>query len=365
MSFVGNLNIVLKTEECRVTDASVKASSQIAVENLFIDKTPEEVLELTPVLFSLCPDSQTAAAKLALYAAEGKNTEEIFKDCVWQNYLEIINEGIRFFLLQLAPEQFRKKNIRRIVEIRNQVSELKKTNPRDLEKVKLGKRKLADLALPLLLADFGEDWEQDLLNGFTDETSEDIPSIFALLSSHRSLGWSSLPLLKKTLRVLLEDIKERKLWTSKGHKFDIKHLSGAVARQRKDPLISYLLTLDGDTAYTRLCARFVELIVSIMDDMPANETVAVLQLEENCAISVVQNSRGVLFHFAKLRKKEGKMVIADYGILTPTELNVTDSVNFTESLKGISAETEEQLKEFVYFVVSSYDPCVQINIEVE
>ena len=39
---------------------------------------------------------------------------------------------------------------------------------------------------------------------------------------------------------------------SKGHKFDIKHLTGAVARQRKDPLISYLLAQDGNTAYTRL-----------------------------------------------------------------------------------------------------------------
>ena len=364
MSFIGNLNILLETEGQRVKKAEVTASSEVSVETLFIGKTSEEVLELTPILFSLCPDSQTAAARLALYAAAGHDTSAIFKDCIWQNYLEIINEGIRFFLLQLAPESFRKKNIQRIVEIRAQIHELKKINPRDVEKVRQEKRKLADLALPLLLADFGEDWEQDLLNGFTNENSEDIPSLFAALNSHRNLGWSSNPLLKKTLKVLLEDIKEKRLWMSKGHKFDIRDLTGAVARQRKDPLISYLLTQDGDTAYTRLCARFVELITSLMDDFPSQESAAVVKLEDNCALSVVQNSRGVLFHFAKLAEKDGKTVVADYGILTPTELNVTESKAFTESLEGLMGESEEELRKLAYLVVASYDPCVQIKIEV-
>lgn len=364
MSFVGNLNIFLDTDDNCVRNAAVKASSEVSVEKLFIGKTQEEVFELIPILFSLCPDSQSAAAKLALYEASGQGTTEIFKDCIWQNYLEIINEGVRFFLLQLAPEAFRKRHIHRIVEIRAQVSELKKVDPRDSEKVKEEKRKLADLALPLLLADFGEDWEQDLLNGFTDETSEDIPSIFAALNSHRNLGWCSLPLLKKTPRVLLEDVKEKKLWMSKGHKFDIKHLTGAVARQRKDPLISYLLAQDGNTAYTRLCARFVELITTLMDDFPSEVSASVLKLEDKCALSVIQNSRGVLFHFAKLEEKEGKNVIADYGILTPTELNVTDTHAFNDSLKDISGQSEDELKKLVYLVVSSYDPCVQINIEV-
>ena len=104
MSFVGNLNIFLDTDDNCVRNAAVKASSEVSVEKLFIGKTPDEVFELIPILFSLCPDSQSAAAKLALYEASGQDTTEIFKDCIWQKYLEIITEGIRLFLMQLAPE---------------------------------------------------------------------------------------------------------------------------------------------------------------------------------------------------------------------------------------------------------------------
>ena len=50
--------------------------------------------------------------------------------------------------------------------------------------------------------------------------------------------------------------------------------------------------------------------------------------------------------------------------MTPTELNVTDSHAFNDSLKDISGQSEDELKKLVYLVVSSYDPCVQINIEV-
>ncbi len=101
-----------------------------------------------------------------------------------------------------------------------------------------------------------------------------------------------------------------------------------------------------------------------MDDFPSEISASVLKLEDKCALSVIQNSRGVLFHFAKLEEKKGKTVIADYGILTPTELNVTDSHAFNDSLKDISGQSEDELKKLVYLVVSSYDPCVQINIEV-
>ncbi len=82
------------------------------------------------------------------------------------------------------------------------------------------------------------------------------------------MGVSADFLLKKTPRVLLEDVKEKKLWMSKGHKFDIKHLTGAVvARQRKRS--SYFLsarTRWKHGIHTRLCARFVELITTLMDD---------------------------------------------------------------------------------------------------
>ncbi|WP_300972547.1 hypothetical protein [Turicimonas muris] len=53
MSFVGNLNIFLDTDDNCVRNAAVKASSEVSVEKLFIGKTAEEVFELIPILFSL------------------------------------------------------------------------------------------------------------------------------------------------------------------------------------------------------------------------------------------------------------------------------------------------------------------------
>lgn len=364
MSFIGDIKIKVKAEDYSVKEAFLHATSEVHVEKLFFNKTPQEVIDLCSTLFSLCPDSQSSAARLCLAAAAGTLNPSLIEQCRWLNYLEIINEGIRYFLLQLAPENFRKTNIKQIVAIRNEIVKLKKIDLNSPEAIKNGKRQLNELTLPLLLKDFHEDWEQDLLNGFNRSYIDNVPAIFVTLNDYRYLGWSTLPLLKKSTSILLEDFKEKKEWL-KPHKerFVAKHLTGAIARQRKDPLIAYLLQKDGDTAYSRTCARFVELIVSLMNDTPEDDSICALQLEKGSAISAVQNSRGLLLHYCKI-SNDGNSV-EDYKILTPTEINVTDSPEFLESLKGISASNENELTNLVYAVVASYDPCTQISIEVE
>lgn len=77
---------------------------------------------------------------------------------------------------------------------------------------------------------------------------------------------------------------------------------------------------DGNTNYTRFVARFIE-VLSAADliRMPL-ETIAAMALGPGSAVSLVQNSRGVLLHAVKIT--DG--VIEKYHILTPTEINVVD-----------------------------------------
>ncbi len=70
-------------------------------------------------------------------------------------------------------------------------------------------------------------------------------------------------------------------------------------------------------------------------------------------------------HSVKLEKNDsGDPIIADYCILTPTEINVTKAPSFTKSLEGIKGSSEKELEELVNLVALSYDPCTEIKLEV-
>lgn len=88
-----------------------------------------------------------------------------------------------------------------------------------------------------------------------------------------------------------------------------------------------------------------------------------MEIEKRLAVCGVQNSRGFLLHSVKLSGDAKK--IENYSILTPTEINVTQSPWFKDTLKKIRVNYAEHLKKVTQFVTLSFDPCAQYRIEIE
>ena len=155
--------------------------------------------------------------------------------------------------------------------------------------------------------------------------------------------------------------KERGCWKNGALESDVRSLTGPVARMRKNPTVAGLLMSDGNTNYTRFVARFIE-VLSAADliRMPL-ETIAAMELGKGNAVSLVQNSRGILLHAAKII--DG--VIENYRILTPTEINVVDSEWFKKTLLNLKAKDAEELKKLAELTILSFDPCTQMDVELK
>ena len=362
MSYLGAIRFVLTTDGCSVSDVSIEPAKELRIEKLLCGKRVEDALALLPPLFALCPDSQTAAAAVACDVAQNSvPSQEVLVKARFANHLELINEGVRFFALQCAGEDYRAAKIKSVIRVRELVSELREMPYEDQTKRNKLWSELRGEVSYLLLDGFSESWEQDLFNGTITPSKDSLTAFFDKISSHRSRGYTSGPLLDKPTAFILQALKERGCWKNGSLESDVRSLTGPVARMRNNPTVAGLLMSDGNTNYTRFVARFIE-VLSAADliRMPL-ETIAAMELGKGSAVSLVQNSRGILLHAAKII--DG--VIENYRILTPTEINVVDSEWFKKTLLNLKAKDAEELKKLAELTILSFDPCTQMDGELK
>ncbi len=365
MSFLGAITVELKVSDNRVTAATVVPDKEVKVEKLLLEKAPAAAVDTISSLFTLCPKSQKAACEAALFTAEhGKLDAELSGRLSRQIQQERISEGFRFFVLQLPPASYREKNAKRIASVWKLISALGEAADNE-EAWFENKIDVSNQLLPLLMEDFSDYWRQDLLNGMAEKDGLGVPAIFAKLAAHRYIGWATVPVFKKKNKVVLADIKHtgQKLEDMAAGPFN--YVTGAVSRMRFFPTVNALLNSDADSAYTRFAARFTELLLDLTENLPAEQLVSSIALKDGSAASLVQNSRGMLLHSVELGEgKNGGKSVRSYCILTPTEINVTRSVSFLDSLVGLKARSEDEIKELAKLIVLSYDPCTEIRIAV-
>lgn len=362
MSYLGAIRFILRTDGERVFDVQIEPAKEIRIEQILCDRPVSEALSLLPPLFSLCPDSQTAAAAVACDLAQnGVPSQDIISRARFTNHLEIINEGVRFFALQCADENYRAAKIRSVIRLRDIINQLRDLPVRDVpQKTQLWSDLRSEVSF-LLLDGFSEAWEQDLYNGTINPSKDSLTAFFDKISTHRSRGYCSGPLLDKPTSFILQALKEAGAWKNGSFNIDVKYMTGPVARMRNNPTIRGLLASDGNTNYTRFVARFIE-VLSVADLVRVPmETVSAMDLGDDTAVSLVQNSRGLLLHTTQV--KEG--IIRKYNILTPTEINVVLSLAFKKTLLGLKASDRQKLKELAELTILSFDPCTQIIVELK
>lgn len=362
MSYLGAIRFILTAENNKVVNAAIQPIKELRVEKLLCGRPVEEALSLLPSLFALCPDSQTAAATVACrFAQSGEPSQETLKQARFNNHLEIINEGVRFFALQCADEDYRAAKISAVIQLRELSSQLRALHVEDQKQRKALWGKFRSLVSFLLLDGFSLHWDQDLFNGTITPSKDSLTNFFDKISARRSEGYCSAPLLDKPTSYILNGLKEKGCWAKGQWNVRVEALTGPVARMSSNPTVRGLLSQDGNTNYTRFVARFIE-VLSAADllRMPL-ETVAAQDLGGGSAVSLIQNSRGLLLHTAQVR--DG--VIEKYNILTPTEINVVEPNWVNKTLLGLKADSLEELKAMAERTVLSFDPCTQIEVEVK
>ncbi len=135
--------------------------------------------------------------------------------------------------------------------------------------------------------------------------------------------------------------------------------TGAVSRQRQQPLLAAWIARHGRDAGAHLLARLLELAM-LPGWLRGNGPVLVRArtLGENTGLAGVETSRGVLFHVVRLAA--GK--VADYRIIAPTEWNFHPAGAFVATIAQLPAEAGLEAR--VRQAALALDPCVAYGVEV-
>ena len=141
--------------------------------------------------------------------------------------------------------------------------------------------------------------------------------------------------------------------------------STVLNRQRSHPLIVELTSCYGNSLLVRLVARLLEVAYIIKhlqlwrEPIPA-DSLPLVQVfgQEGVGLVQVQAARGLLLH--RLVLEHGR--VQDYRIVAPTEWNFHPNGVVTASLQQLQADSIQLLQQQAELLINAIDPCVEYQL---
>ncbi|TAN68620.1 MAG: Ni,Fe-hydrogenase I large subunit [Methylobacter sp.] len=404
MTPAGSIRIDLHHHSGKVTEVNIASSRPEAIAQVFIGKTPEQVLDTVPLLFTLCGNAQAYAALQACRAALGGTTEpeidsardmlvqlETLREHAWRILLDwpgFVNlvQDKKALAALLKFDALFKRHLFRHGEA------FKLDSCLDIDAAQIAK--LIDELETLIdvsifngrLGDFqsltGEAQLQDWLQ-------ENNALAAKLLNYLYSLNWTAVG--QNNIACLPDfdgDTLDRQLQQDLARFSRAPHWQGRcfettlLNRQLSQPLIAKMHSRYGNGLIVRMLARLVEvalipfqlkhllslqtavehyeisppLIRQSLDERDL-EMLAKSPSSSNDGIGLaqIQAARGLLIHRLELRQGH----VYDYRLIAPTEWNFHPEGVVAQSLKQLQAQSPNDLQRQAELLINAVDPCVQ------
>ncbi len=383
MTPAGAIGIHLYHRSGTVTGVHIASTRPDTVAQVFIGKTPEQLLDTVPLLFTLCGNAQAYAALSACRAALGLATEpdlDAARNLLVQ--LETLREHAWRILLDWPGFVGVDPDKKALAALLKFDVLFKRYLFKNGEAFKLDSRldidatQLTDLIAELealidvsifngRLADFqmlsGESQLQDWL-----QQNDALPA--HLLNYLYSRNWAAsgqnamacLPPLDA--EALNRQMQERATFSRmpgwQGRCFETTLLN----RQLSQPLIADLRSRYGNGLMVRMLARLLEIALIpsqlkqlLMQITDPSALSAMTAANDGLGLSQIQAARGLLIHRLELR--QGR--VYDYRLVAPTEWNFHPDGVVVQSLKHLQAESLNDLRRQAELLINAIDPCVQ------
>jgi hypothetical protein len=385
----GKLHITLSISAQKGQRVDITSTRPLHTSRLFIGKTPEQTLTTLPLLFNVCAVAQAFASHTAIsqaLAVDENPVATLARQILLE--VEIIREHGWWLLInrdkaKLAP----------FIPLPNQFKKALFTNGNAFS---LNSQLQIDHAQLDKLISQLENAVNDLFAGQRQnflalQTIDDLKlwlnnnvSLAALLlhdimeNNDQNLGRTELnllpPLNNHQLHQYLSqqnaaDFSRTPSWQGK------RYETSCLNRQQHQPLIAHLLQQHGNSVFTRLASRLLE-IASLPDSLRQH----VLSLEtgrwsvhsgiptlergndnHQTGLAQIQASRGLLIHNVAL--KNG--IISHYQIIAPTEWNFQPNAIASMSLQHLTASNKTLLQQQAAMVINAIDPCVGFELRIE
>jgi hypothetical protein len=134
--------------------------------------------------------------------------------------------------------------------------------------------------------------------------------------------------------------------------------AGAWTYYADNRLLQDVWQQSGSKTLTRLLARVLDVVE--MASGSAAPRLDVISPAAGEAIAVVRTARGLLMHHVRLAAEQ----VAEYEIVAPTEWNFHPDGAFAQDMRGLKVRDAERLQQLAHIAALSLDPCVEYEIEV-
>ncbi|MDX8128183.1 nickel-dependent hydrogenase large subunit [Methylomonas sp. OY6] len=379
MTPAGEITIELTHRAGQVAAVKIGATRPEAAQVL-VGKTPEQVLSMVPLLFSLCGNAQAYAALMACRAALQMTAEpeaDAARECLLQ--LETVREHAWRILLDwpvLLGQPADKLALAALLKLDRQ---FKSCLFRDGEAFKLDSLLQIDGAfLQTLLDELTSLIDQAIFaggrNGFLAISDEahlrdwldgNTGVAAQLLNAVYQRDW---PALGNSPVVGLPELDSAELnrqmqntdpldfcrtpqWL--GRCFETTPFS----RQQASRLLADLHSHYGNGLLLRFVAVLMEMAV-IPRGITAMAGMMSAYAADDVGLAQVQAARGLLIHRLELR--QGR--VYDYRIVAPTEWNFHPDGVLAQGLKSLQADPVDGLRQQAEWLINAVDPCVAYRL---
>ena len=353
---VGKLTLVVVRDGYSVSATQIRSTRPMAAQ-ILKGKTPAQVLQIVPLLFSVCGRAQGAAASAALQAAQQGASAvsatvertiacEAMQEHLWRVMLD-------WPRLQGLPQQEQR--------FTGWYAMLRKIGAGETDmSVFLHEFERDGLGMPL-----AEWWALDSYRAlqiwFSKVHSPVAQSLFklAVLEQDRQgraearllPAWTAAEAQKACAGKWDAGFSARPEWLGGAAE------TGAWAYFADSKLLRDTWQQTGSKVLVRLLARVMD--VAEMAGGSAAPRLDVASPSAGEGIAVVRTARGLLMHHVRLAAEQ----VAEYEIVAPTEWNFHPDGAFAQDMRGLVELDAGRLQQMAHIEVLSLDPCVAYELE--
>lgn len=379
MTPAGEIHIELTHRAGQVRAVKIRSTRPEAA-RVLIGKTPEQVLNMVPLLFSLCGNAQAYVALLACRATlelDADPEADAARECLVQ--LETVREHAWRILLDWRGLLCRSADKIALAALLKLDRQFKSCLFKDGEAFKLDSRLQIDVPhLLSLLAELTGLIDQAIFAGrmgqFSMATDEaqlhdwlDGNTALAaqLLNQLYQRDWQALgnsnvaglprldpaELNRQMQSTDLSAFCRTPQWLGRCYE------STPLSRQQETPLMADLHSRYGNGLLLRFVAVLLE-VAAIPQGLKPSLGVMPAYAADGVGLAQVEAARGLLIH--RLALRQGR--VYDYRIIAPTEWNFHPEGALAKGLKSLQADDANGLRQQAEWQINAVDPCVQYRL---
>lgn len=385
----GQLNIDLYPNKSALARVEITSSRPLQASRVMIGKSPEEVLNILPLMYNVCGVAQ---ARTSLKAIQSKLSLPTARNAEAARNMLVLVENAREHLFRILidwPTLFKlQQDQSQLPLLGRLIKQFKMALFANGDAFSLHSQLQPDGALIRQLID---QLEQTLQHAIYHQPTEqwlqinDIDTLYNWSKGHDSTatnslsiicdhGWTSqgfsrldpLPQLDNQELIQRFNDSNAQRFIAEPEWHGQQYETTTLSRQMDQPLIQSLAQEFHNTLITRWVARLLELaripaqLHQLLSDIEAPDSIQMISNNSNCGIAQTEAARGRLIH----RVEIDNGLISQYQILAPTEWNFHPQGLIAHSLGNLTSKDPVLLQQLARLMINVIDPCVGYELKV-